>query len=207
MLNEQNILFLPGVSGDGAFWAGVGELLPALWRKHYVSWPGLGDQPASPDVTGFAGLLTLAEQALTRPSVIVAQSMGGIIAAQLALKHPALIRGLVLVATSGGLDVSAFGALDWRPDFVATFPNTPSWLLDAKSGLSVRFSDLAVPTLLIWGNDDAISPVAVGRHLASVIPQSELYVISDGKHSMAVDLPAAVAALVQAFLSKPRIGI
>jgi pimeloyl-ACP methyl ester carboxylesterase len=122
----RNVLFLPGVSGDGGFWKGVGELLPASWTKRYLDWPGLGRQPASEDVKGFADLLALAQAALDRPSAIVAQSMGGIIATQLALRHPQLVTHLVLVATSGGMDVSAFGASDWRMDFVAAFPGTPA---------------------------------------------------------------------------------
>lgn len=202
MSAARNVLFLPGVSGDGGFWKGVGELLPASWTKRYLDWPGLGRQPASEDVKGFADLLALAQAALDRPSAIVAQSMGGIIATQLALRHPQLVTHLVLVATSGGMDVSAFGASDWRMDFVAAFPGTPAWVLNEKPDLGRQFAEVSVPTLLLWGDEDPLSPVAVGRHLAAAIPEAELHVLPGGRHSMGMDLPALLAPRIEAHIAR-----
>lgn len=201
MSAARNILFLPGVSGDGGFWRGVGELLPAAWTKRYLDWPGLGRQPASPDVNGFADLLALAERALDRPSAIVAQSMGGIIATRLALKHPQLVTHLVLVATSGGMNVSAFGAADWRADFVRAFPGTPAWVLNERPDLGRQFAQVMAPTLLLWGDDDPISPVAVGQHLAAAMPKAALQLIPGGRHSMGADLPQLLAPRIEAHIA------
>lgn len=41
-------------------------------------------------------------------SILIAQSMGGVLAVGLALKHPQKIKGLVLLATSGGLNLKHF---------------------------------------------------------------------------------------------------
>ncbi|MFC5548120.1 alpha/beta fold hydrolase [Massilia aerilata] len=201
MSESRNVIFLPGVSGDGGFWKGVGGLLPAAWNKRYLDWPGLGRQPASPDVNGFADLLALAEAALDRPAAIVAQSMGGIIATQLALKHPRLVTQLVLVATSGGMDVSVFGAADWRADFVQAYPDTPAWALNEKPDLGAQFAQIVAPTLLLWGDDDPISPVAIGRHLAAAIPKAELQRIPGGRHSMGADLPQLLAPRIEAHIA------
>lgn len=198
---NHRLLFFPGASGDGSFWAGVGERLPKSWEKHYLNWPGLGNQPASAEVTGFADLLSLAERNLTEPSAIVAQSMGGIVATQLALKHPNLVTHLVLVATSGGLDVSSFGAADWRSDFLSAFPETAQWILTEKPDLARQFPKLKPTTLLIWGDKDAISPVTVGQYLATQIPRAKLVIVPDGEHSMAKDLPEVVAPLIQTQLA------
>jgi pimeloyl-ACP methyl ester carboxylesterase len=202
MSTVRNVLFLPGMSGDGGFWKGVGGLLPASWTKRYLDWPGLGRQPASPDVNGFADLLALAEAALDRPSAIVAQSMGGIIATQLALKHPQLVTHLVLVATSGGMNVSALGAADWREDFVKAFPGTPAWALNERPDLGRQFAEVAAPTLLVWGDEDPISPVAVGQHLATTMPKAELHVIRGGTHSMGADLPQLLAPRIEAHIAR-----
>jgi pimeloyl-ACP methyl ester carboxylesterase len=203
-IEPKNIFFLPGATGDGSFWAGVGNLLPCSWGKRYLNWPGLGNQAPSPTVNGLADLLHLAERHLNQPSAIVAQSMGGIIAVQLALKHPELVTHLVLVATSGGLDVSTFGASDWRPDFLAAFPDTAPWILTERPDLTVQFWELEVPTLLVWGDKDTISPVAVGRNLASRIPGSNLVIIPEGQHSMGMDLPDVVAPLIETHLGSVR---
>ncbi|MBS0344886.1 MAG: alpha/beta fold hydrolase [Proteobacteria bacterium] len=201
---ETNLIFLPGATGDGSFWQGVGTRLPAAWTKRYLDWPGLGTQAKSPTVNSLADLLSLAERELTQPSAIVAQSMGGIIAIQLALKHPELVTHLVLVATSGGMDVSAFGASDWRPQFLAAFPDTAPWILTERADLSDQFAKLNVPTLLIWGHRDTISPVAVGRHLSDRIPKSRLIIVPGGEHSMGMDLPATLAPEIGAFLTESK---
>jgi pimeloyl-ACP methyl ester carboxylesterase len=59
---------------------------------------------------------------LKGPSVVVAQSMGVYIALQLALRYPHLVTHLVIVAATGGIDVAAFGATDWRQEYAAAFP-------------------------------------------------------------------------------------
>jgi pimeloyl-ACP methyl ester carboxylesterase len=52
--------------------------------------------------------------------------------------------------------------------------------------------------LLLWGDSDPISPVAVGEHLASLFPSSSLHVLAGGTHSLALDLPDEVAARITA---------
>lgn len=196
------ILFLPGASGDGRFWQRIGARLPATWKKTYLNWPGLGNQPHDAEVRSLDDLLRKAEQALQRPSAIVAQSMGGIIAIQLALKHPDRVTHLVLAATSGGLDVAALGAADWRPEFLEAYPRTARWILTEKPDLGGSLHSLNVPTLLLWGDDDPVSPLAVGEHLARRINDARLVVIPGGRHAMAFDLPDAVAPLVHAHLAR-----
>ena len=192
----KEILFLPGVAGDGRFWAGVGERLPDRWQKTYLSWPGLGNQPHDPNVRSLKDLLKRAERALQRPTFLVAQSMAGIIAIQLALKYPDRVTGLVLAATSGGLDVSALGATDWRPDFLEAYPQTARWILTEKPDLSESIPCLNIPTLLLWGEQDPISPPTVGQYLARHIAGARLIVIPGGRHTLAWDLPDIVAPLI-----------
>ena len=37
--------------------------------------------------------------------------------------HPRLVRRLVLTATSGGVDMGALGATDWRADYRIQYPH------------------------------------------------------------------------------------
>ncbi len=196
----HRVLFLPGMTGDGGYWKSVGDLLPVGWEKHYLSYPGLGTQPASPSVNGFDDLLALAESLLTGPTVVVAQSMGGILAIQLAHRHPERVTHLVLTATSGGVDVSAFGAADWRADFLETYPGTPRWAITEKPDLSPQLAKIQIPTLLLWADSDPISPVAVGRHLAALMPNARLHVFRSDTHSLAKELPQQVAAMIAAHI-------
>jgi pimeloyl-ACP methyl ester carboxylesterase len=98
----MHIIFLPGAGGAAEFWHPLGELLPPEWEKSYLAWPGLGNQPHDPMVNSFDDLFVLAARNIRGPSVIVAQSMGGVIGVRLALAYPENVTHLILVATSGG---------------------------------------------------------------------------------------------------------
>jgi pimeloyl-ACP methyl ester carboxylesterase len=83
---------------------------------------------------------------MTEPVDLVAQSMGGVIAARIALAHPQLVRRLVLTVTSGGVDMTAFGASDWRPT-IGVVPQRRAWILEparrAAAGRAHRRADPA----------------------------------------------------------------
>src|SRR6266851_4646486 len=104
------ILFLPGSGASPDFWKPVGRLLPAAWQKEYFGWPGLGDQPHDPKVRGMDDLVRMVEAKIDGPVDLVAQSMGGFIAARLAIERPPDVRRLVLTVTSGGVDMAGLGA-------------------------------------------------------------------------------------------------
>ncbi|MGC4092934.1 MAG: alpha/beta fold hydrolase, partial [Polyangiaceae bacterium] len=74
----------------------------------------------------------------SRPAALFAQSMGGVIATQVALQKPDLVKSLVLSVTSGGIDVAALGGVDWRARFRRQNPNLPDWFLEARDDLTLR---------------------------------------------------------------------
>ena len=60
---------------------------------------------------------------------------------------------------------------------------------------------IAAPTLLLWGDDDPISPLAVGRHLQARIRGSRLHVVKGGRHDLARTHAAEVAPLIARHLA------
>lgn len=191
------LIFLPGAGGDAAFWRPVGDLLPSAWRKIYLSWPGLGDQPPDPRVDGFDDLVALLEAQLgDAPVDLLAQSMGGAVALRVALRYPTKVRRLVLAATSGGINVARLGASDWRPEYRAAFPRAAPWILDAHIDLEPELPGLTQPTLLLWSDADPISPLAVGQRLQGLLRSATLHVIPGGDHGFVRDRPAIVAPAV-----------
>lgn len=149
---NRHLFFLPGVGADPDFWRPLGDRLPADWRKTYFGWPGLGDQPVDPGINSYDDLIGLVEAQLPEyPVDVLAQSMGGAIALSLALRRPDRIRKLVLAVTSGGMDMTAFGATDWRLDYRHEFPEAAEWIMAGKPDISNRLSEINQPALLIWG--------------------------------------------------------
>jgi pimeloyl-ACP methyl ester carboxylesterase len=187
------ILFLPGAGASPDFWKPVGALLPADWPKEYFGWPGLGDQPHDPAIKGTDDLVRMVAARMDGPVDLVAQSMGGVIAARLALEQPDKVRRLVLTVTSGGVDMAGLGASDWRESYRKSFPRAATWITDGRSAPSLPVEKIAAPTLLLWGDADPISPVAVGRHLQSRLPDAHLHIVAGGDHDLARTHAAEVA--------------
>ena len=193
------ILFLPGAGASPDFWKPVAERLPADWPRHHFGWPGLGSQPADPSIKSIEDLMRLVLSEMSEPVDLVAQSMGGIVATRLAIAHPQLVRRLVLTVTSGGVDMASFGASDaWRADYRKAHPG--AWITEAPAAAPVPVERITAPTLLIWGESDPISPVAVGRHLEQRIAGSRLHVVPGGDHDIAQTHAAHVASLIAVFL-------
>jgi pimeloyl-ACP methyl ester carboxylesterase len=198
---SPQVLFLPGAGADPTFWRPLGDRLPAAWPKRYFGWPGIGDQPPDPAVNSLANLVAMVEAELEPgPVDLVAQSMGGVVALSAALNNPSRVRRLVLTATSGGVDVADLNRFDWREGYRREYPNAAAWITEARVDHTARIPTIACPTLLLWGDADPISPVAVGERLAGLLPDARLHVVAGGEHDLAVTEAAALAPLVEAHL-------
>ena len=185
--HAEILMFLPGASGNTQFWRPVGAQLRHPGARRFLAWPGFGGVPSQPGVSGIADLVARVVHEITGPVDLLAQSMGGVIAVRAALEKPDLVRHLVLSVTSGGIDVTSLGAQDWRPTFRARNPRLPSWFVDEREDLTERLREIAIPVLLLWGDADPISPVAVGRRLAELFPRAELVVFEGGMHDLILE--------------------
>ena len=197
----EKLIFLPGASGNTGFWKPVSDGMRHAGAREFFAWPGFGGIPPEPGVNGIDDLVTRVCASITGPVDILAQSMGGVIAIRAALRKPALVRHMVLSVTSGGLDVSALGALDWRPVFRELNPAVPAWFLDEREDLTGRLGEIRCPVLLLWGDADPISPVAVGRRLAELLPRAELVVIAKGTHDLVSERAPEVIPYIERHLA------
>jgi len=204
MTPAETLLFLPGASGDVELWRPVSERLRHAGARRLIGWPGFGGVPADSRVTGIDELVTLVTAEITEPVDLFAQSMGGVVALRAALEKPSLVRHLVLSVTSGGLDVAALGGIDWRPTFRARNPHLPSWFEDERWDRSARLHEVKAPVLLLFGDADPISPVAVGRRLAELLPDAELVVFEGGTHDLVFERADEVVPHVERHLSRRR---
>ena len=192
---------LPGASGNTEFWQPLITLLPKQYDKTIIAYPSFGGYPEHVNVNSFLDLQHYVLDQVSQPSIIVAQSMGGIFAVQAALQKPKQVKALVLVATSGGIDLSSYNVADWREDYQQTF-DVPDWFIQPQVYLDDLLYKIECPVLLIWGDADPISPVAVGQYLHGKIILSELHVIQQGQHDLAQVQADQVAVLLEAFIEK-----
>jgi pimeloyl-ACP methyl ester carboxylesterase len=70
--------------------------------------------------------------------------------------------------------------------------------------LIAGYSRIGVPTLIIWGADDPVIPLELGRRLSQDIPGAELRVLCDCGHVPHHESPGEVARLVREFVAKCR---
>lgn len=194
-------VFLPGSGGSRSFWEPACAHLALGDDEVRLGWPGFDDEPIDPNVHDLSDLARFVLDRIEDQFNLVAQSMGGVVALQVALAAPEQVRRLVLCATSGGVDFGDIDVEDWRPAYLREMPeSTPRWFVDDRTDVAGRLGEIATPALLIWGGEDRIVPPAAGRLLAGLLPDARIVVISGAGHDVAVTHAAEVAAHIRAFL-------
>ena len=125
--NGDPIVLLPGGGHDQHDYDEVRDLLPSRLRSIGVDWPGHGQSPAGTAPATELRLAQIVEELLDsltpNGAVLVGNSVGGNVAARLAIRRPGLVKGLVIIdgggfEGSGQLAGRVFCALMSRPGFV-----------------------------------------------------------------------------------------
>jgi 2-hydroxy-6-oxonona-2,4-dienedioate hydrolase len=71
-----------------------------------------------------------------------------------------------------------------------------------RHNLGDELKNIQVPTLLIWGNNDTITPPFVAREFQSLIPNSELHFIDKCGHAPMMERPEEFNQILHKFLEK-----
>ncbi len=71
-----------------------------------------------------------------------------------------------------------------------------------RNNLGEELNQIKQPTLLVWGNDDTITPPFVGREFNKLIPNSELYFVDKCGHAPMMEVPDEFNAILHKFLKK-----
>lgn len=212
--------------------AGFAALLSEHGRVVAPTHPGFGgtERPASMDsVAALAGrYVDLLEELDLTGVCVIGNSLGGWVAAEMALLDSSRIRSLVVVDAVGievaGHPVPDFFALtpaevaarSWYdpsrmvdpatlpPAVRATLPGNRAALAVyggtmADPGLVARLSAVTVPTLVAWGEADRIGDTEYGRAFAAAIPGARFELIPRAGHLPQIEAPDALLTLVRDF--------
>lgn len=71
-----------------------------------------------------------------------------------------------------------------------------------RNNLGEELNEIKVPTLLIWGNNDTITPPFVGKEFNKLIPNSELHFIDLCGHAPMMEQPQQFNEILHGFLTK-----
>lgn len=73
--------------------------------------------------------------------------------------------------------------------------------LSERTSAWERLGELTMPVLVLWGADDALFPVDVGRRLAAALPHSRLEVVEGSGHLPTLEMPREAGRVMARWLS------
>jgi 2-hydroxy-6-oxonona-2,4-dienedioate hydrolase len=71
-----------------------------------------------------------------------------------------------------------------------------------RNNLGEEISQIQQPTLLIWGNNDTVTPPFVAQEFHKLIPNSELHFIDKCGHAPMMEVPGEFNQILEKFLTK-----
>src|SRR6188508_222877 len=96
------VLLLHGLGGAASNWVAVAPALAERARIVVPELPGHGGSSALPaPVATLDAYADRVAGVLETPAVVAGHSLGGVVALRLALRHPRLVRGIVLAGSAG----------------------------------------------------------------------------------------------------------
>lgn len=168
-------------------------------------------------------------QTLAVPTVLVGHSMGGAIALTTALQRPKNLLGLGLVGTGARLKVHPQILELCQTNFEEAVKLVVSWAFaegasaelvqkarDAmrRNGQAALYrdflscstfdvmsqlSEISVPTIVICGREDKLTPVKYSEYLHTNIPNARLHVIERAGHMVMLEQPEALTQALRGF--------
>lgn len=223
------------VHGSGGGRRTFQEQLRRFEGAYAPTLPGHPDGTPCSRADHYAQVVSAEIATLPGPLVLVGHSLGGAVALEVALARPESIAGLVLVATGARLPVPdhAFARLlqdlDGECDRVARASlvyEEPSevWRIASQmveAGYATlhadytacaafdareRLADIDMPTLVIAGAEDPLTPPWLAEELAAGIPDATLRVLPAASHAVMVDRERTFDLLLAGFLARLEVG-
>ena len=214
------LVLVHGLAGSSGWWRHVVDAIEPARKTLVVDLPGFGtrrrDRFVLADAPDRLAAMVAEEGA---PADVIGHSLGGLVCARLAARHPELVRRLVLVAPAGVPARSS--VLSYALPLAQTLGRAGPRLLRLVAADAVRagprtlaraardlladevrgdIERIAAPTLLVWGEHDSLVPPSLGEAFRERIPNARLVVLSGAGHAPMVERPNAFAASVLEFL-------
>jgi pimeloyl-ACP methyl ester carboxylesterase len=214
--------------GGGLHLSRAHDLLAEQFRVLAFEVPGFGTSPANTRSASYPALAATLVEAIRRLDLerihLWGTSFGGRLAVWLAAGAPSLLETLVLEAPG-----AVVPDRDWPPPGASSpaelrqrlyahperQPDRPPLdpaLLSQRRALLARLPEpsraeavqalarIDVPTLVVFGTRDAITPPSLGRVYRETMPNCHFVLVYDAAHEIGADRPEAFSSLVADFL-------
>ncbi len=175
-------------------------------------------------------VLTVLER-LSERTFLVGHSLGGAIALNVALHHPDVVGGLGLIGTGARLRVLPELLELLQRDFEAAVELILSWAFAGEPELKLltkareqmlrngqkillrdlltcnsfdvmdKLGQLDLPTLIICGQEDRLTPMKYSEYLRDHIPNASLRIIDGAGHMVPLERPEALNQALREFLA------
>lgn len=226
------VLFLHGWALSSSLFSDSLERLSMHRRVIGLDWPGFNRSSGSVvnwQYEDYASVIeTFVDELGLAQYHVAGHSTGGAIAAVLATRRPAQVRSLILI-DSAGIRLESFWrvfrrkAMEIPAQFVAkphirihskiifsalfnfVFRATNTYhcmKLPLYHDLSEHLSQISIPSLVIWGENDGMVPLVIGKQLAEKIPGASLLVLPDAYHEWSALKPELFAQVVERFVAQ-----
>jgi pimeloyl-ACP methyl ester carboxylesterase len=150
-----------------------------------VEYPGYGAMPGEPSEKGIYEAAEAVLKTLPRDQIVlVGQSIGTGPAVEMAARGWGT--KLVLISPFTSLGDVAQAHLPWLP---------AKWLVRDRFDSASKASKVAVPVLVVHGDEDEVVPYALGQKLTTMFPHAELMTVSGAHHNDLWDSPGLLDRL------------
>lgn len=189
------------------------ELVQALrLPRHHVVGTSMGAVVAMAYVVGGAEVetLTLAGPAgLIDPpanrwlfkSDAAASLVGKVLGRRLLEKH--LSHNVRDAASAAALARIVTDAFRYEGSMYALFSTMQNLPLHGRASLFRAAGDSGIPTMLLWGDDDHVTPISSLDEARTLLRAQQCHVITECGHMAPLERPSEVADLVSSFITNP----
>jgi pimeloyl-ACP methyl ester carboxylesterase len=224
------IIFIHGAGGSLHLWYNQLKMQLTGYCHVAVDLPGhaRSEGRGHQEIQAYADLIAdfIYNLGYTHP-VLAGHSMGGAITQTVAVTHPKLLQAIILVGTGARLRVApdvltrarkgaSFAEYAYAPqtstsvkqeaekEFGLTSPEVRyhDFLACDRFDLMERVQEIQIPTLIICGQEDKLTPIKYAMYLQEQMPNARLETIPQAGHMVMWEQPEACNRIIKDFLRR-----
>ena len=206
------LVLIHGGGNDWHEWSANMKALSTVAEIFALDFPGFG-LSGKPEALITAEWLaefmkSFLDAVALKEAAMAGQSIGGLVAADFAMKYPARVKKLVLVDSAG---MGKIGPIGWLFDRyfsalarIKKIERGPRYVSGTEPGLftAAQLRSLKMPVLIVWGEKDHYFPQSVAVKSGRLIPNSQLHIFPGCRHAPQREDAAHFNTLVCEFLTE-----